>query len=220
MVRSAISRNAIDGVLVVVGINGRGRTVCEHARAMCCNEHELKPVGYLVDALKLDILIRLTDASRAAGLLRSRMHCIVNYPLYRTFLFVSGINQSTLRLSRRDWTRLHVRTHSRFVMWVPESHMRMQSVTALSCSVCLNFAALGSRRSVVKVAGAGIVCADDASAPRVQNTIGMSSKRMRKFSGECARNGSPASPRKQATEWGHEYAEQISCCPAGSAHEG
>jgi hypothetical protein len=118
--------------------------------------------------------------------------------LYRTPLFVSGISPSTLRLSRRDWTRLHVRPHSRFVICVPESHVSMQSATALSCSLsrdcgsdCLwgDIATVdvvrGSIRSVVKeagLAGGGIVCADAAPAPRPKNTMEMTSKRMGRLS--------------------------------------
>jgi hypothetical protein len=38
-------------VLVIVRLNGRMRTACEHARAMRGNEQELKPIGYFVDAI-------------------------------------------------------------------------------------------------------------------------------------------------------------------------
>lgn len=49
---------------------------------------------------------------------------------------VAGMITSTLRLSRRVWTRLHARDHCCLVIWVAESHICMQSITALSYSFC------------------------------------------------------------------------------------
>src|SRR2546430_277735 len=60
-------------------------------------------------------------------------HFTIQFRLYGTRLLVSGINASILRLSRRDWTRLHVRAHTCLVICVPESHICMQSATSLSC---------------------------------------------------------------------------------------
>jgi hypothetical protein len=58
--------------------------------------------------------------------------------LYGTRLLVAGINASILRLSRRDWTRLHVRAHTCLVICVPESHICMQSAMSLSCCFSLD----------------------------------------------------------------------------------
>ena len=142
--------------------------------------------------------------------------------LYRTLLFVSGISPSILRLSNRDWTRLHVRTHSCLVICVPESHICMQSATALSCSFSRDCGSdclwgdittvdvvRGSIRRVVKeagLAGGGIVCADAAAAPRQKNTMEMTSKRMGRLSRTRKEAVAQLRGGKRATEdWGHEY---------------
>ena len=155
--------------------------------------------------------------------------------LYRTLLFVSGISPSILRLSNRDWTRLHVRAHSCLVIWVPESHICMQSATALSCSFSRDCGSdclwgdittvdvvRGSIRRVVKeagLAGGGIVCADAAAAPSHKNTMEMTSKRM----------GRPSRTRKEAVAQlrggsgppkigAMSTFKQTSCCPGASGH--
>ena len=75
---------------------------------------------------------------------------------------------SPSRLSRRVWTRLHARDHSCFVIWVPESHICMQSTTPLSCS------RKGERVGGVRVG----ICANVAPVPKLRVTIAMRSKRM------------------------------------------
>jgi len=105
-------------------------------------------------------------------------------------VFVTRTIASTSSLSRRLWTRLHVRDHSCFVIWVPESHICMQSTTALSCGD-----PGASPDGNVRVG----VCANVAPAPKLRVTIAMRSKRMGR-SWRTEKTAAEASRRKRATE--------------------
>lgn len=94
---------------------------------------------------------RLGLASWARGSHRCLLPHLASCHL-RTF----GMTASTLRVSRRVSTRLHVRNQVCFVIWVPASHICMQSSTALSCVCCLDCNRLGC-----------CLCGDNPGSPGV-----------------------------------------------------
>ena len=181
------------------------------------------------------------SAAKAAIAIQVARLCISRNALYRPYFFsledfcevafVSGMSASMLRLSRHVSMRLHVCNHACLVIWVPESHICMQLVTAMSCAPCPACGRLGdclrAARSAVAAKGRQdihicqgccgnrrpfprcAVCAEVAPAPRLRVTIAMSSNRIamppRKRVAQLPGGSGPSKVK------GHEPAKKISC---------
>jgi len=196
------------------------------------------------------------SAAKAAIAIQVARLCISRNALYRThFLsledfcevaFVSGMSASMLRLSRHVSMRLHVCNHACLVIWVPESHICMQLVTAMSCAPCpacgrlgdcLRGGAVGSSRKggrtfiFVRDAAATDgpvppmpVCAEVALAPRLRVTIAMSSNRIamppRKgwpsFRGEVDHRRLRATSPLKKSHAAYAMSARDGCCCQGS----